>query len=382
MRTKFRSWWKDTVKPLEVIGVLSILIIGIVLIYLVARFYGTGLDGYTQIQVARTTGATTRTEILQPGKTLWDWLQLLIIPVVLAIAGYLFNLTVSRNEQKSTQLRDQTEREISSDNQRESALQQYIDKMSEHLLANKLRKSSQEDEVRNIARVRTLTVLPRLDASRKRSILLFLYESSLIEKSKPIIDLKDADLYGAYLSNAKLSNSKLSNAKLNVADLSGADLSGADLSGADLTEANLSDADLSNADLSRGELHRVNLSNANLSDADLSNANLSGVKLYGADLSGADLRFAKLRFAKLHRVNLSNSDLSGVNLDRANLSGANLSGANLSGANLSGANLSGANLSGANLSGANLSGATITTEELNTAVSLTNTTMPDGSKHL
>src|SRR2546430_10008784 len=34
----------------------------------------------------------------QPGKTLWDWLQLLIIPVVLAVAGFLLK------DRKSTRL--------------------------------------------------------------------------------------------------------------------------------------------------------------------------------------------------------------------------------------------------------------------------------------
>jgi len=67
-------------------------------------------------------------------KTLWDWLQLLILPAVLALGGYLFNYTTSKNEQKSTQLRDQTERDIALDNQCEAALQTYIDKMSELLL--------------------------------------------------------------------------------------------------------------------------------------------------------------------------------------------------------------------------------------------------------
>ncbi len=35
MRAKLRSWWKDKVKPLEIVGVVAILIIVIVLIYLV-----------------------------------------------------------------------------------------------------------------------------------------------------------------------------------------------------------------------------------------------------------------------------------------------------------------------------------------------------------
>ena len=89
-------------------------------------------------------------------KTLWDWLQLLIIPAVLAIGGYLFNLATSRNEQKNT-----------TDNQREVALQEYIDKMSQLLLKENLRASQPEDEVRNVARAHTLTVLSRLDGRRK-----------------------------------------------------------------------------------------------------------------------------------------------------------------------------------------------------------------------
>ncbi len=61
------------------------------------------------------------------GRTLYDWLQLLIIPAVLAVGGYLFNYTTTRAEQRNTQLRDQTEQEIASDSQRETALQAYID---------------------------------------------------------------------------------------------------------------------------------------------------------------------------------------------------------------------------------------------------------------
>src|SRR6266566_2413567 len=71
------------------------------------------------------------------GRTIYDWLQLLIIPAVLAVGGYLFNYTTGR-----------TEREIASDRQREDALQAYIDSMSALLLEKNLRKSGEYDEVR------------------------------------------------------------------------------------------------------------------------------------------------------------------------------------------------------------------------------------------
>ena len=335
-----RSWWQKIRKPLQVAVFITLPVIVVVLFVLIILGYifhwdWTGLNGYNNVLTATEITASpqkiTKTVAYQPGKTLWDWLQLLIIPAVLAVGGYLFNYTASRNEQNSIRLRDQTEQEIAVDNQREAALQAYLDKMSELLLINNLRESKEDEEVRKIARVRTLTVLQRLNPERKGSVLKFLQEAILIDKDKRIVDLSGANLSFANLSEANLSGVNLSEAGLSSAYLSGANLSGAHLSG------------------------------ANLSFANLSFANLSGVNIRGADLSGA---------------NLSEADLN-----NAYLSGANLSEASLSGAYLSEANLSFANLSKVDLSKADLSGATVTPKQLDMAYSLKGTIMPDGSKH-
>ena len=188
---------------------------------------------------------------IKSGKTLWDWMQLLFIPVVLAVAGFWFN----HRERKAAELRAEAEREIerqraktesdiAEDNQRETALQEYIDKMSELLLHEKLRESKPEDEVRTIARVLTLTVIRRCDAERKGSVLLFLHESGLIGKDKRIFhltgaDLNRANLWRADLSGADLSGVYLSDASLGKAKLFGANLSKAKLFGASLILANL-----------------------------------------------------------------------------------------------------------------------------------------------
>lgn len=100
-------------------------------------------------------------------KTFWDWLQLLIIPVVLAVGRFWLNQIQKSREDKITEQkaeierkaekqRDQTERDIAADNQREVALQAYIDSISELLLHEKLRESGEDDEVRKIARVRDI----------------------------------------------------------------------------------------------------------------------------------------------------------------------------------------------------------------------------------
>jgi hypothetical protein len=92
------------------------------------------------------------------------------------------------------------------DNQREIALQAYIDKMSELLLEKGLGKSSPKDEVRTIARVRTITILFQLDARRIGYVFTFLQEAGLMssEAGSNIVSLSGADLSRANLSGANL----------------------------------------------------------------------------------------------------------------------------------------------------------------------------------
>jgi pentapeptide repeat protein len=223
-------------------------------------------------------------------KTLWDWLQLLIIPVVLALGGYLFTFTISSNERKAADRHNQAEREIAQDNQCEAALQEYIDKMSELLLHEKLRESQPENEVRTIARVQTLTVLPRLDKARKRTVLLFLYESGLIKKGQRIVDLDGADLSNVDLFYVNLNGADLSKVNLREANLFHANLSGANLILTVLTAADLGEADLNGANLEKAFLDGGTV----LSFADLSGANLQGTILKGTNLQGTKVTSKQL----------------------------------------------------------------------------------------
>jgi len=337
MASNFDTWWQKIRKPLGIIGIIAVCIGVVALVFVEVRLYGTGFVG----------------------KTLWDWLGLLAalaIPVVVGFGAAWFTA-----QQGKVSDRENT------DNQRQVALQAYIDKMSELLLEKQLRTSQPEDEVRTIARVRTITLLFQLDARRIGYVFAFLREAGLMsaKSNSSIVNLYHADLNGANLSEANLSGANLRGAWLHEANLSGADLSGADLTSADLTSADLSGAHLDGA----------HLSGANLSEADLSKALLLIADLSGAHLNGANLSEALLGLANLSGADLSKTIEGGFNFSKISRR------VYLIGANLSGANLSGADLSGANLSGANLSGATVTGEQLIRAKSLKGVTMPDGSKH-
>jgi uncharacterized protein YjbI with pentapeptide repeats len=126
-------------------------------------------------------------------------------------------------------------------------------------------------EVRTLARTRTLAALERLDPSRKRLVVLFLMEASLIQNApgeEPVIGLVGADLSGVDLTYSAAGDAQ-PYASVPVADLSSADLTYADLSGANLGVVmhgtSLVGADLSGADLSGAVIHDANLSGANLS---------------------------------------------------------------------------------------------------------------------
>ena len=319
------------------------LVVTYTLVWLAMQGYAAAWTGFGQ----------SANGILQ-AKTLWDWMNLLLIPSILAGGVFFLNRSKREMARQRTAEHAALEHEIATDNQQEEALQAYFDRIIELVLKEKLSKFSPE-EVRNAARTRTLSVLRRLDARRKGMVVLFLKDSGLIDR-EAVVDLCGADLTGASLT---------------LANLSRANLSGADLSG-----ANLQDANLTKSFLGETNLHGANLSSANLTGADLFEANLSDAILNQTKLSKAILTGADLRGCRLNEADLQEADLSGVNLNVCDLVGANLRGAKLGGAKLLGADLRQADLSQADLSGTE-----ITESELEKAKSLAGTTMPDGTKH-
>ncbi len=166
------------------------------------------------------------------GKELWDWWQLLFLPVTLAVLGLVFNARQNQTSLQVSEREHQTNLQIAEIRQQEEALQAYLDYMAELLLEKGLRNSTSGSDVQEVARAHTLTVLRRLGSDQKSVLLLFLHESHLIEGAKPIVDLRGADLSNANLQGADLREANLSGVNLTGANLAGANLSGARLIGA------------------------------------------------------------------------------------------------------------------------------------------------------
>src|SRR5918998_579255 len=247
------------------------------------------------------------------GTKLWHWVNLLLVPAVLAISLFLLNRAQSERQQATEEQRA-----------RNAALQAYLDHVGGLLADKKLSASQSDEDARTVARARTLTVLNSLAPAGKRSILLFLYQSNLISREQTIVDIE-----GANLSRANLGRAVLSEVNLSRVILSGANLGGTMLRKADLSEAMFGSYEMLRTTppsarpmMFEGGLSSVSMSSADLNGADLRGANLRGAKMFGTTLRGADLRGTNLLDADLRGV-----DLRGASLFEAGLRGGNLNGA-------------------------------------------------------
>lgn len=343
-------------------------------------------------------------------KVPFDWLNLigvLLIPFVVAVIGLYATQQITLQQAQFTQQQNklsitanerqhQTDLQIASDQQQEATLEAYLDRMSDLLLTNNLLNSKPGDEVRQIARARTLTTLSRLNSDRKGTVLQFLYGARLIIGENGIVSLLDANL-----SQVNLLAAIFDGINLNGDNLTKAILNEAHLANAQLISTNLINAQLCQADLHAANLHGAYLQFADLSpglnffpiDTPLPNNKQIGappcgsfasrpilVESHGTDLSGADLSEAILAGADLDQAILMKANLQGANLGQAIVIKAN-GAPSIYITTLVQANLSGADLTGADLSGTDLRGAKVTELQLARAKSLKGATMPDGSIH-
>lgn len=306
-------------KPKLTTRILRYLLIASVIIALAYTLIWTVLQGYSFPWTGFADFTKPNSDFVR-GKTLWDWLQLFIIPIFLSIGVFLLNRSERDGERQRSEERTKLEREIATDRQQEAALQSYLDRMADLLLKEKLR-TTKKKEARDVANIRTLTILRGLDERRKRIVLIFLYEAELISKRAPIVNLG-----GTNFSDVNLEYFKLTDANLKLADMRNTNLKKAHLEGANL--------------------YFIHLGSANLQDAHLQRANLQNALMHYAKLQNTNLQGAKLKDAKLQY-----------------------------------ADLTGADLSGADFSGADLTSSIVTSEQLATTKSLKGTIMPDGTKH-
>lgn len=102
-------------------------------------------------------------------KTLWDLLELIVVPLFLLGIGIAINQSIKSSEKLQTDNETQ-----------EKALQDYFDRMSDLLIKENLGLEA-NPQVRTIAKARTINILRALDSRRNQLVCNFLQEANLFD---------------------------------------------------------------------------------------------------------------------------------------------------------------------------------------------------------
>ncbi len=193
-------------------------------------------------------------------KNFWDWLQLLIVPLMLLVGAVYLNAASERKDE-----------EIAEERKQQEIFKDYLSKMQNLIIQQAKiygtpRNGKLLKEYKPMARALTLAVLDELDGKRKGKVITYLSESGFINIDDPIIDLTKANLNkivlkgvyllevnlsGAYMIEAKLTDVKFANANLGGSNFSEATLKNITFLEASLNDSNFYDATLEDIKISR-----------------------------------------------------------------------------------------------------------------------------------
>jgi hypothetical protein len=246
-------------------------------------------------------------EEVQPAKTAWDFLQLLIVPAILVAIALAFNASQASRDRSREDRRIREDRALADAARKDAILDAYLAKMSGLILERDLTSAKEGSAVRQVARTATLTTLRRLDGTRKGEVVRFLYEARLLHTRgrdgvfpPPVINLEGADLRGVDLTEASLEVD--------------------DLIESPTTSSVILDGDLRDAKFDRAHLNQVSFGRPfaigpltiNLRGASFNRSVIFDTSFYLVDLRGVSFKKASL-----YNVDFAYSDVRGAVFDKA-----------------------------------------------------------------
>jgi uncharacterized protein YjbI with pentapeptide repeats len=236
-------------------------------------------------------------EEVQPPKTAWDFLQLLIVPGILVVIALAFNASQASRERSREDRRIRQDRALAEDTRQDAVLDAYLAKMSGLILDRALTSAESDSAVRQVARTATLTTLRRLDGSRKGEVVRFLYEAGLLRRTP-----------------SRTEALTLAGADLRRVNLVGADFSPASGKGRVVLSGGLRGARFDYANLKHVTFDRF-------AGAELRAASFDNALIYDSSFESVDLRGASFKEARLSKVSFLHSDLRGTVFDDAEVFG-------------------------------------------------------------
>jgi uncharacterized protein YjbI with pentapeptide repeats len=202
-------------------------------------------------------------------RTLWDWLELFIIPIFISLGVLSFGAL-----EKENLLRKEIER------QRQETLSNSVDTLFSILFEKNNSLIPVGDKFSAI-RSLILITLRQLDNRRKAELLQVLYELQLINLI-PKVDLKGANFNFIDLQSAPLCDANLSGSYFEKSNLRNANLQNTIFIGVVFTNSDFRSSKLDGTDFSYSELKGANFSNCDLRNSIFDYSDICKAKLRGA----------------------------------------------------------------------------------------------------
>jgi hypothetical protein len=232
------------------------------------------------------------------GKTLWDAIQTVGLPLTVLLISNAFSYTSQMHTSRNAIAQKNIELAKEADAERQKFLDSYLlqmmsfvekeDPLDCHKKEFKCQQWKKDDTQFLLARLKTIVALQILDPRRQQLVIQFLQSSGL-----NIGMMTDKGLRYGLLDDGNLARANLRGADLEGLHLDGVDLQYANLEATNLVRTSLKKANLKGANLSDSRIERATLVDANLEDAYLFRASLVCTRLSGANLKGARLNGAK-----------------------------------------------------------------------------------------
>jgi uncharacterized protein YjbI with pentapeptide repeats len=292
--------------------------------------------------------------VARPSKTLWDWLQMLIVPLVLAVAAFGLNFAQTSRDRKREERdaataqraearRAARDRAMAADRAHEQTLEAYLKEMADLMT----RPGRATADTQTIAQTLTLVALRRLDGARRGLVVQFLDDAELLAGASP------GAQQGLFISAGCGAGGHSCHRVGITIFLDHADLRDAVLPLALGPNTGAVDASGRPIPPATGDAHDP----AWFDGADLRNSDFHGRRLFGVSFVGADLRGANFTGAELGYTSFNDSCLSGARFDRAEIDHADFGGAQGRDVNFSDSRLSKTRFARARLTDVGLAGA-------------------------
>ncbi|CAF3236743.1 unnamed protein product [Rotaria socialis] len=207
-----------------------------------------------------------------------------------------------------------------------------------------------------LARVQTLNIFRQLDAQRNVHIIRFLYEAKQLTDTP---ENRSLDLSTAELSDIDFRESSINKKILNNLSLTDIFLSNATFIGITMAHVNFALTQFNTANFLLAEINNANFSSAAFNNTSFASTSLSNTIFAGATFKDANFSSTKFNYAVLSDCNFGHSNLKDAVFQAATLNQVNFSRANLYQTTFISANMA--------------------KSELNNALSIQDTVLPNGN---